>query len=105
MMLVTLTCAPPSCSARLPQKFSAATTLISVALPEFVAVVCAFVAHPATAATRSAAAPAAVPRRGKESGGTPRRLRKKYTVSKTAFYIRRRSSPAVFHPPLAHREC
>src|SRR6478609_12020958 len=29
MMFVTLTCLPPSCSAMLPQKFSAATTWIT----------------------------------------------------------------------------
>src|SRR4051812_34477298 len=37
MMLVTLTWEPPSCAARLPQKFSAATTVITDEPPEPVA--------------------------------------------------------------------
>src|SRR5207248_2342125 len=52
MMLVTLAWAPPSCSARLPQKFSAATT---VTVPEPFAAVVGFVEQPASASARTAA--------------------------------------------------
>src|SRR5947207_4828911 len=56
MMLVTCTCVPPSCSARLPQKFSAATTLITVELPRALV---GEVEQPASASISRTAAPAA----------------------------------------------
>src|SRR5947207_7590330 len=56
MMPVTFTCVPPSCSARLPQKFSAATTLITVELPLARP---GEVEQPASASTSRTAAPAA----------------------------------------------
>ncbi|GAA5179389.1 hypothetical protein GCM10023322_09250 [Rugosimonospora acidiphila] len=59
-MLVTFTCEPPSWPARLPQKFSAATTLMVVEPPEVVEALDE-VEQPASARTASAAAPAADP--------------------------------------------
>src|SRR5690242_2278790 len=56
MTLTTLACAPPSCSARLPQKLSAARTWTTDAPP---LVRLGEVAQPATASVTNAAAPAA----------------------------------------------
>src|SRR2546423_12935478 len=57
MMLVTFTRAPPSCSARLPQTCSAATTLITAELPaEPVRARLGEVAQPASATGASTAA-------------------------------------------------
>jgi len=62
MMLVTVACAPPSCSARLPQKFSAATTVMAELSDEDPG---GLVAHPETAPTnmRRIQVPALVTRR------------------------------------------
>src|SRR6266702_5008665 len=59
MMLVTFTWVPPSCSARLPQKFSAATTLIVAPPDELVVAVLGEVEQPASASVISTAAAAA----------------------------------------------
>src|SRR5690348_5775585 len=56
MMLVTLACAPPSCLARLAQKFSTATTVTVRGSPAAVAPV---VAHPVRVMMTGRATPAA----------------------------------------------
>src|SRR5882672_7541525 len=67
MMLVTATCEPPSCAARLPQKFSAATTVIG-GVPEELCdapvVATGVLPFPQPARSRASPAPRAAQRAG-----------------------------------------
>jgi hypothetical protein len=72
MMLATFTWAPPSCSARLPQKFSAATTWMTVELPEEpVVAVLGVVEQPATASARATGTAATASQRRRRRRAVP----------------------------------
>src|SRR2546423_10911959 len=87
MTLVTLACAPPSCPARLPQKFSAATTATTPGLP---AAAPGLVEQPARASARTAAA---ATQRVRAIGDIPK------TLTKTASIIKCRRAHGTGRAP------